>query len=57
MAILVLSQKIMTGLQLFKSYKTVTGITRFWFSDVCHPDKSWRNNLKTKKEQKNQKFK
>ena len=32
--------KIMTGLKLFTSYKIVTGITRFKFSDGCHPDTS-----------------
>ena len=46
--------KIKTGLKLFTSYKIMTGITRFWFSDVCYPDKTSKTNIKTEKELKNQ---
>ena len=44
--------KIMTGLKLFTSYKLVTDVTIHWFSDVCHPDKTWRTNIKTEKRTK-----
>ena len=45
---------IMTGLKFFTNYEIVAGVTTHWFSDVCHPDNTWRNNLKTEKELKNQ---
>ena len=37
--------KIMTCLKSFTSYKILTGFTWLWYSDVCHSDRTWRNNI------------
>ena len=47
--------KMLTGFKLFIRYKIVTGISRIRFSGLCNPDRTWRTNLKTTKELKNQK--
>ena len=47
--------KIMTGVKLFTSYKIMTCIIRFFFSNVCPPDKILRTDIKSGKELKNQK--
>ena len=41
--------KILTGFKLFKSYKNVMGIRRLWFSDLCKPKRTWRTNIKLKR--------
>ena len=48
--------KIMTGSKLFMSSKILTGlivITRLWWSDCLHSDKTWRAEIRTEEELKN----